>query len=285
MKMGRENIQHIEKKIRNMQVPALRSKDEAWAELEARMAAKAKPKRKVLQLNWLSGALGAAAVVAILLWMGMFHFGKYSLPIVTEIAQIDTIILPDSSQVILGSNSSLKYSYDKISKERLVQLQGEAIFDVQKGRRFIVNFEGGRVRVLGTSFLVSAYSEQMSEVTCIDGRVHVRFGRENVRLEKGQGVRIYNDQVTGPYDVDMEQFELRQSGTFYWNQIELRELLDLVAYRNGYSLVIDGPIQGRQFSGYVEPDQLHDCLLILATSMELNYSIDDLNKTIEIDAR
>lgn len=285
MKMGRENIQHIEKKIRNMQVPALRSKDDAWAELEARMAAKAKPKRKVLQLNWLSGALGAAAVVAILLWMGMFHFGKYSLPIVTEIAQIDTIILPDSSQVILGSNSSLKYSYDKISKERLVQLQGEAIFDVQKGRRFIVNFEGGRVRVLGTSFLVSAYSEQMSEVTCIDGRVHVRFGRENVRLEKGQGVRIYNDQVTGPYDVDMEQFELRQSGTFYWNQIELRELLDLVAYRNGYSLVIDGPIQGRQFSGYVEPDQLNDCLLILATSMELNYSIDDLNKTIEIDAR
>lgn len=283
--MGRENIQHIEKKIRNMQVPALRSKDDAWAELEARMAAKAKPKRKVLQLNWLSGALGAAAVVAILLWMGMFHFGKYSLPIVTEIAQIDTIILPDSSQVILGSNSSLKYSYDKISKERLVQLQGEAIFDVQKGRRFIVNFEGGRVRVLGTSFLVSAYSEQMSEVTCIDGRVHVRFGRENVRLEKGQGVRIYNDQVTGPYDVDMEQFELRQSGTFYWNQIELRELLDLVAYRNGYSLVIDGPIQGRQFSGYVEPDQLNDCLLILATSMELNYSIDDLNKTIEIDAR
>lgn len=283
--MGRENIQHIEKKIRNFQVPAQRSKEDAWAELEARIAANAKPKRKVLQLNWLSGAIGAAAVVAVLLWMGMFHFGKYSLPVVTQIAQMDTILLPDSSQVILGSNSSLKYSFDKISKERLVQLQGEAIFDVQKGRRFIVNFNGGRVRVLGTSFLVSAYSEKMSEVTCIDGRVHVRFGRENVRLGKGQGVRIYNGEVIGPFDVDMEQFELRKSGTFYWNQIELRELLDLVAYRNGYAIKVQGSISGRQFSGYVEPDQLHDCLLILATSMELNYSIDDLNKTIEIDAR
>ena len=103
MKMGRENIQHIEKKIRNFQVPAQRSKEDAWAELEARIAANAKPKRKVLQLNWLSGAIGAAAVVAVLLWMGMFHFGKYSLPVVTQIAQMDTILLPDSSQVILGS--------------------------------------------------------------------------------------------------------------------------------------------------------------------------------------
>lgn len=283
--MGRENIQHIEKKIRNMQVPVQRSKEEAWEMLEARMAAKAKPKRKLLQLNWLSGAIGAAAVVAILLWMGMFHFGKYSLPVVTEIAQMDTVFLPDSSRVILGSNSSLKYSYDKISKERLVQLQGEAIFDVQKGRRFIVNFEGGRVRVLGTSFLVSAYSEQMSEVTCIDGRVQVRFGRDNVRLEKGQGVRIYNGEVTGPFDVDMEQFELRKHGTFYWNEIELRELLDLVAFRNGYTLSVQGSIEGRQFSGYVEPDRLQDCLLVLGTSMELQYSIDDLNKTIEINAR
>jgi transmembrane sensor len=283
--MGRENIQHIEKKIRNFQVPAQRSKEDAWAELEPRMAANTKPKRKVLQLNWLSGAIGAAAVVAVLLWMGMFHFGKYSLPVVTEIAQIDTIVLPDSSRVVLGSNSSLKYSFDKISKERLVQLQGEAIFDVKKGRRFIVNFDGGRVRVLGTSFLVSAYSEKMSEVTCIDGRVQVRFGRDNFRLEKGQGVRMYNDEVIGPFDVDMDQFELRKNGTFYWNQIELQELLDLVVGRNGYSLKIQGSISGRLFSGYVEPDKLHDCLLVLATSMELNYSIDDLNKTIEIDAR
>jgi transmembrane sensor len=283
--MSRENKQHIDQKVRNLNVPARRSKAEALELLEARIAAKGSPRRKVMQLSWLSGAVAAAAVVGVLLWMGMFHFGKYSLPIVTEVAQADTIFLPDSSLVILGSNSSLKYSYDKISKERLVQLQGEAVFNVEKGRRFIVNFEGGRVRVLGTSFLVSAYSENLSEVTCIDGRVQVRFGRENIRLEKGQGVRIYQGQVEGPYDVDMEQFDLRMSGTFYWNQIELSELLDLIAYRHGYAISVQGAIEGRQFSGYVEPDALNESLMLIGTSMQFDFKIDDFNKTIEIDAR
>jgi ferric-dicitrate binding protein FerR (iron transport regulator) len=77
--------------------------------------------------------------------------------------EIKTLLLPDSTVVVLNANSSISYSTD-ISKKhtREVWLEGEAFFtvkhiapDSQAARRFIVHSGDLNVEVLGTTFNVN----------------------------------------------------------------------------------------------------------------------------------
>ena len=50
----------------------------------------------------------------------------------------------------------VKFQFDKkrFTDERIIQLRGEAFFEVEKGSRFVVQTGKGAVEVLGTSFNV-----------------------------------------------------------------------------------------------------------------------------------
>ena len=85
------------------------------------------------------------------------------------------VFLPDGTSVWLNSGTSLKY--DGVSfnqKERRVELDGEAFFEVTKNpmKKFTVNTSGINVQVLGTSFNVSAYDDEPSvKVSLLKGSV------------------------------------------------------------------------------------------------------------------
>jgi ferric-dicitrate binding protein FerR (iron transport regulator) len=70
------------------------------------------------------------------------------------------ITLPDGSTAWLNSNSSLVYPNVFSKKERVVELDGEAWFEVVKNDRnsFLVKAGQYCIEVLGTSFNVEAYS-------------------------------------------------------------------------------------------------------------------------------
>ncbi|GAA4377933.1 FecR family protein [Hymenobacter koreensis] len=89
-------------------------------------------------------------------------------------AQRQLATLPDGSRVWVNRNSTLTYAADFNQAERVVQLQGEAFFEVRKdhGRPFTVLAGDTRTRVLGTSFNVRAYgTEDSVEVSVVTGRV------------------------------------------------------------------------------------------------------------------
>lgn len=89
-------------------------------------------------------------------------------------AQRQLATLPDGSRVWVNKNSTLSYAADFNQTSRVVQLRGEAFFEVQKdhGRPFTVLAGDTRTRVLGTSFNVRAYAAEDSvEVAVVTGRV------------------------------------------------------------------------------------------------------------------
>jgi transmembrane sensor len=88
-----------------------------------------------------------------------------------------SIVLPDSSVVILNSGSKLKYSVsDFNSASRSVFLTGEGYFSITKDpeRPFYVSTPGIKLKVLGTTFNVKAYpDENTEEATLVTGKVEI----------------------------------------------------------------------------------------------------------------
>lgn len=275
----------FEETISGYNVPAKRSKADAWNMLEARIPdEKAGVKRSVISLNWFIGFASAAAVVFAILYLGMFRTGKYSPEISSGIASVETVNMPDGSNVQLNYNSNIKYHVNKFSGERNVILNGDALFDVEKGGKFLVNFDGGTVSVKGTKFYVSAYSPEMLQVDCTEGLVEVNLDETEYQLQKNQGIKFYNGKVTGPYYISENEVNDRLNGIFYWKVISLPELTDLIGYRFGYDIQLDNTLQARNFSGKLELNNIDDGLMIISVAMDFNYSVNEDKKLIQINA-
>ena len=125
-------------------------------------------------------------VAAILLPVCVAFFTYYLLdssptaetPFIVKAGKGDkaTIELPDGTNVVLNSASQLSYLNNFGENVRRVQLNGEAYFKVAHDEKhaFIVQIGDLEVKVLGTSFNVSAY-EDAKDVTVVllEGKVGV----------------------------------------------------------------------------------------------------------------
>ncbi|HEY0742366.1 MAG TPA: FecR domain-containing protein [Chryseosolibacter sp.] len=86
------------------------------------------------------------------------------------------ISLSDGSKVTLEPNSSIRYPKAFTRDNRLIELSGEAFFDVVKdpSRPFIVHSNEIITKVLGTSFRITAFNDREEVVVAVKtGRVSV----------------------------------------------------------------------------------------------------------------
>jgi ferric-dicitrate binding protein FerR (iron transport regulator) len=96
--------------------------------------------------------------------------------IIADYGQMSKVILPDSSIVWLNSGTSVSYNNSFSINNRELQLKGEAFFDIKHNSNIplIVSCNSIKVRVLGTKFNVSNYSENNKiRVVLEKGRVEL----------------------------------------------------------------------------------------------------------------
>ncbi|MEX1240996.1 MAG: FecR domain-containing protein [Cyclobacteriaceae bacterium] len=137
--------------------------------------------------------LRIAATLLLLMATGgiLYYFTSPETLVYQTAANKQTVTLPDGSRVILNRYTSLSYDPDFADKNRTVNLDGEAFFEVQPdaSQPFIVRTEKATVQVLGTSFNVNAY-DSLDEVQVIvkTGVVSLRSNQtdEKVELVEGQ---------------------------------------------------------------------------------------------------
>ena len=85
------------------------------------------------------------------------------------------LTLSDGSKVQLNSMSSIRFPVQFAQDCRLVELEGEAYFEVSKtGQPFIVQTKGMKIEVLGTTFNISAYANEEYQTTLVSGSVKVQ---------------------------------------------------------------------------------------------------------------
>ena len=127
------------------------------------------------------------------------------------------IVLPDGSKVWLNAASSLRFPTDFEGGERLVEITGEAYFEVAKfsspvtsgkgAMPFIVQLtDGSQVKVLGTHFNINAYADEASvNTTLLEGSVLVKKGKSIRKLAPGQQARMNASGMKIINGVELEQ--------------------------------------------------------------------------------
>lgn len=85
------------------------------------------------------------------------------------------LALSDGTDVWLNANSKLKYPVHFAGDKRVVELSGEAYFEVSRDTKhpFIVKTSRSEVTVLGTRFCIKDYAGELNRTTLVSGSVQV----------------------------------------------------------------------------------------------------------------
>lgn len=149
--------------------------------------------------------------------------------------------LSDGTVVYLNAQSRLRFPNYFTGKTREVELEGEAYFDVATDsvRPFIVKTAYNTVKVYGTEFNVSAYSDEPdAHTTLVEGSVSVE--RENVVSRLYPGEQWHLNKSNGEVavnEVDVETYSAWKNGRFRFKDTRLEDIMRAVSRWYGVKVV------------------------------------------------
>ncbi|ETN94974.1 FecR family protein [Zhouia amylolytica] len=192
---------------------------------------------------------------------------------------IYTLKLPDGTMVWLNSNSSITYPEAFVEDKREVELQGEAYFEVVKdAKEFIVKTNHQDVTVLGTSFNVSAYRDDVFfATTLVEGSVRLQSEKTKPVLLKPSERAVYHfdeEKEIEVQRVDVRYYTSWKNGKFYFEHQSLGEILKKVGRWYGFDVKFDDPeLEKISFTGVaLKSNDVQDLLQMISKTARVEYS-------------
>ena len=180
------------------------------------------------------------------------------------------LILPDGTKVWLNAASSLKFPAGFDGRERRVELEGEAYFEVasryktgRKGEKvpFIVKTAGQEVEVLGTHFNIKAYAEEGdTKTTLLEGSVRVtamQGNKSNSRLlvPGQQALLLASGNVLSVSQADLEQAVAWKNGYFKFQREDIRSVMRQISRWYNVDIEYRGIVTDEEFGGKISRDE------------------------------
>ncbi|KRT15804.1 hypothetical protein ASU31_12525 [Pedobacter ginsenosidimutans] len=163
------------------------------------------------------------------------------------------LVLSDGSKVLLNAASSLTYPAEFSGRYRNVELKGEGYFEVAKNASmpFIVKAGDVEVRVLGTHFNISAYSDDANiTTTLIEGAVSMNKGKQTKRLAPGQqGISAYTNSEISVQPANIEQTMGWVKGNFVFKDLNIKEVMKIAGRWYDIEVEYRGNVQSKKFGG------------------------------------
>lgn len=148
--------------------------------------------------------------------------------------------LSDGTKVWMNSESTLKFKSKFTGKQRVVDLEGEAYFEVAKNpdKPFIVRTPNTFVKVLGTKFNVKAYAnEDYTYTTLNEGKVKLIMDKKQQVLSPNEQV-VFNKR-TNEYEtkvVDASIYSAWTNGRLVFKDERLEDILNSLSRWYGLSV-------------------------------------------------
>lgn len=189
-----------------------------------------------------------------------------------------TLVLSDGSKVWLNANSKISFSKVFGKKERKVQLEGEAYFEVAHDahRPFFVQNDRQEIRVLGTSFNVKCYPEDHHIITSLfQGSVEVEDNQyhRTLKLVPGEASNLDEKANLVKHKADLARVESWRMGLFNFNNTPFEEVIKQIARWYNVEVVYRNGIPKEFFSGEVSRNIDFDLMLqfLQGSGIRLNY--------------
>ncbi|WP_300910381.1 FecR family protein [uncultured Bacteroides sp.] len=255
------------------------SKESSWNILERRLP---NPRRRILSLQFFMKGAAAVAVLCVLGWWTYYMFAPIPMQTVSTLAETRSVTLPDQTTIVLNRYSSLSYPKRFRGKERKVQLEGEAYFEVSKDTAHPFKVETGKieVQVLGTHFNVDAYPEDTEiKATLLEGSVAVSLiGRTETKLVLSPNESaIYNkeqESLTLHTEKDAAEEVSWQEGILLFKNVPLQE----IARKLSNTFRTDIRIEGTELQNYrmtatfADSEPLEEILSLLCRNQKFEYT-------------
>ena len=192
------------------------------------------------------------------------------------------IILPDGTKVHLNAESKLIYPEEFSDSARVVQLVGEAFFEVAEDTRrpFSVKAKNVTTTALGTRFNVNGYPET--------GQVHIALVSGKLRIEKDTlhsqsyllhpGEKIMFGQKAGygkitPFD-DLHEIGWKD-GILIFEDASFSEFISKLERWYGVKFLVQGtPHQTWQIEGKFDNESLEEILKGVSFTHNIQYEIN-----------
>ncbi|MFN8357934.1 MAG: FecR domain-containing protein [Spirosomataceae bacterium] len=187
----------IWEQTQTLPTPAVVDTDKAWEKVKRRMN---RPETVIRPLHtpvkssrWVLRIAASLLLIAGVSWVA-YQFVNSNEPTTKVLATQQFHLeqqLPDGTLVYLNANSTLSYPSDFEGNLRSVRLKGEAFFHVKPdaSKPFVIEANGTTIRVLGTSFNVRAYDQNV-KVNVETGKVSFGTPKHQIKLTKGEAAEF-----------------------------------------------------------------------------------------------
>ena len=255
---------------------------------------KEKPKnvRTFSLLKW--GTRIAASVLVILSCGLLINEYRYNQSagvqtVTVPAGQRAQIVLADGTKVWLNAKSTLTYATSFGRKNRNVELDGEAYFEVAKNEKipFFVNTEYNKIRVVGTCFNVSAYKGSNEfETTLVEGIVDV-YNRSDDRVI----TRLVKDEFFTARGNSYQKKKLHsyeylrwKEGLYCFDDTPFNYLLDRLEKYYSVEITVERPaILDYHCTGkFKENDGVEHILKVIQKDHPFSYTINENKDSIVI---
>ena len=240
--------------------------------------------------------VGAAAI--LLLAVGMYAWRSRGdgaqaavVRVAAQVGALDSVMLRDGTQVVLGPGSTLTHAADYGTGSREVVLTGDGYFDVVRddARPFTVRAGNAVIVDLSTAFVVRSDAGQGVTVAVTNGRVRVApsgAASDALDLQQGESARV-SDAAQPPVrdSVTLDDATAWRRGTLVFRDATLGEVSALLARWYGLTLQVDPALASRRITATFEQESGRAVLDVIALSLGAELQVNGDTASLGARAR
>lgn len=242
---------------------------------QVRSAIQEKPAASIAWLKWsIAAALLVSTCIAATWWFLRQNTPAYQVA-ASGIGKTTSLVLPDSSTIVLNTGSTVHYPAVFNQEQRHVTLQGEAYFRIRHGAShpFIAETGPVRIKVLGTVFNV-LNTDTLITTQVYEGKVMMYNDSGQIIVKSGQ---------TGFYDIRSKQFSLLDTADrnnaayatfrFYFDNEQLETVAAYLSKAYHKKIIIKDPaLRSLRISSIFEDKPLHYILEVITGTLNIRFT-------------
>lgn len=191
------------------------------------------------------------------------------------------VILADGTKVLLNAASSLKYPTAFVGNERLVELTGEAYFEVVHDNKspFRVKTGSQLVQDVGTHFNIQAYNDEPAiTTTLLEGSVEVSLisggQHKTITLRPNQQSRLSHGDINLVPHVDVNLAVGWKDGHFRFKDAGIEEVMRELARWYDIDIIYEGTLPHDLFTGSIHRNINASQALEILSFFKVHYRIE-----------